>query len=193
MSISLNIKKTMIKIFPNFLNELDRKIMVSWALENYEKNFFNIPTMNPKHLETRRTTRATKNNKNNFNYPQNAYDVQNKILDYFQIEGHKYPSGFKDGIVCGVGKNGDSIYRHTDPIYYENTYTIHANFIVQKPESGGITIIEGKEYDINPNDLLIFVPSHLNHEVSESFGNTKRILWCYGFSVDKNIFKNIFS
>lgn len=183
----------MLKVFPNFLDELDRQVMINWALENYKKNFFISPTMNSENLKTRRTTRTTKENNNNFNYPKNVYNVQNKILNYFKIEGHRYPSGFKDGIVCGVGESGDSICKHTDPVHYKNTYTVHANFIVQKPESGGITIVNEKQYDIGHNDLLIFVPSHLNHEVSKTFGDTKRILWCYAFSVDEKTLQNIFN
>lgn len=183
----------MIKIISNFLNESDRIVMCNWALENYEKDFFYSPRMNPKYLGTRRTTRSRKTNKEDFSYPQNAYDVQNKILNYFKITEYKYPPGFKDGIVCGVGRKGDAVYNHSDPVHYENTYTLHANFIVQKPESGGVTIIDGKEYNIDQNDLLLFVPSHLDHEVNEVVGDTKRVLWCYAFCVDKETIDRIFN
>lgn len=182
----------MIKVFKNFLDENDRTSLCNWAIDNYKKDFFVTQKMNIKQLPTRKSTRSIGAQESLVQYPEIAYKIQNKIINFFNLKNFKYPPVFKDGIVCGVGESKDSVYLHKDPIHYKNTYTLHANFIVQKPNSGGITIIDGKRYDIDEKDLLLFIPSHLHHEVDESGGEIKRILWCYGFCIDKNTVERIF-
>lgn len=184
--------KKMVKIFKNFLNEEDRYVLLEWAIDNYKKDFFVSPKMNPNLLDTRKTTRSINANTKKIIYPKNAYNIQKNIINYFNLNNFKYPPVFKNGIVCGVGTSGDSVYLHQDPVHYKNTYTLHANFIIQKPENGGSIIINKNKYNLEEKDMLLFVSSHLKHEVETVVGNKERVLWCFGFCVDKETIDKIF-
>jgi hypothetical protein len=183
-----------IKVVKNFLNEEEKQSLLSWSLENYSKDFFVDVNMNPKKTLTRRTTRYKNGNKDQIIYPEIAYKIQEKILKYFNILDIKYPPVFKDGIGTGVGMDGDAVYEHVDPVYYRGTSTIHANFIVQKAETGGIIQIDKQDYDIGECDMLVFIPSTTMHSVNETSGNLNRVLWTFGFCVKNEeipkIFKN---
>ena len=82
-----------------------------------------------------------------------------------------HPPSFVDGIVNGIGVRDGYIKEHIDPIYFPGTHTLHCNVISQKSDHGGVTIIGGEEYDIDVGDLLCYVVSDVNHEVTK----TKRI------------------
>jgi hypothetical protein len=182
----------MIKIVKDFLTEEERQSLLFWSLENYSKDYFGYVNMNPKKILTRRTTRSKKTSRDEIIYPTMAYKVQEKILKYFNILDIQYPPNFKDGIVTGVGIAGDAVYEHLDPVYYKGTNTIHANFIVQKSETGGVIEIDKQDYDIGEYDMLVFIPSKTTHSVSETSGNLNRVLWTFGFCVKNEEISKIF-
>lgn len=174
------------------LNNLNK-----WTLENCEKEYYSISLMN--NIKTRYTTRQCVNNKTDhlFDYPNFVYNIQQKIIEDFNLENfHKAFIG-KNGIVNGIGYKNDYICEHTDPTWVENTKTYHFNIISQKPEEGGITIINGIPHDINEGDLLVYNVSDCPHKVTRSNGNIPRILWVFGFCIDISqinfTFNNFFS
>ena len=148
--------------------------------------------------ETRFTTRLKNeidHEKENIkiDYPDSAYQIQEKIIKEFKLQNVKTPPSFVDGIVNGIGFEGGSICDHIDPIYYDDTHTLHCNIISQKSISGGITIIENVHYDIDEGDLLCYIVSNHRHKVTKTFGNKLRILWVFGFCVDDIKLNEIFS
>ena len=184
----------MIKILKNFLSENEIKSLNSWCMDNYTENFFSDPGMDLYYPRTRLTTRSCKTSVQNIkiNYPKESYEIQKRLKDNLNLQNILYPPPFCDGIVSGIGFENGSIFRHCDPVYFNNTYTLHCNFITQKSVSGGVTIINDIEYDINVNDALIYIVSHQEHEVTKIVGNIPRILWCYGFCITEQQLKNIF-
>jgi hypothetical protein len=83
------------------------------------------------------------------------FSIQKKFMiykkdywNYLKIKENTiapWPS-FTDGICTTIAFPPGSCCKHTDPIYFENTYTLHCNFVTQNPESGGITYIEDIPY-----------------------------------------------
>jgi len=170
------------------LNELN-----SWTLNNYKKPFFNESVyMNSG--GTRYTTRQCVNRNRDwmFNYPNAVYNLQKRICTDFSIENEPVIPVGKNGIVTGIGLENDYIEEHTDPIWVENTETIHFNIISQKSNIGGITIIENKMYDIDEGDLLVINVSKHKHKVSKTSGNVSRILYVFGFCLTNKKIKDIF-
>jgi hypothetical protein len=163
----------------NFITEAERNELNTWCLDNCkDPGLFRDANMGKKN--TRLTTRYTQ--KDTLIFPDIAYTIRKRIIEHLEITNFLVPD-FKDGIVCGIGYNSGDIYEHKDPVWYPGTYTLHCNVISQKPEAGGVTIIEGIEYETNETDLLCYPVSELPHSVNEIQGDTERILWVFGFSI----------
>ena len=77
------------------------------------------------------------------------------------------------------------MHPHTDAVWFEGTHTVHCNLITQKPESGGVTYIQGEPWDINETDLLTYIVSSAEHSVDEVVGDKHRILWVFSFMLSE--------
>lgn len=180
-----------VKVIKNFVNNEYLNDLNLWALSNFKKNIhqYSDACMDEYLEQTRFTTRLRNEvdhvkQKIKINYPKSAYNIQNKIIERLNLHDCKNPPSFVDGIVNGIGFEGGSICNHIDPVYYPDTHTLHCNVITQKSESGGVTIIENVSYDIDEGDLLCYVVSKHNHEVTKTIGKKLRILWVFGFCID---------
>jgi hypothetical protein len=188
------------KIEPDFITEEEAKILSNWTLSHYKEPYFMNPKMNNDKVQTRFTTRhaysRTEEYKNfQVKYPKEVYEIQKRIFKYLNLTENNiipFPS-FTDGIVTTIGFSPGSCISHKDPVYYQNTYTLHCNFCTQNPESGGITILEGKEYSFEHKDMIMYVASHVEHEVTECVGNIPRVLWVFGFCISLEQMNRIFN
>ena len=177
-----------IKINKNFITYDEVKILNKWTSNHYKEPYFCDPTMNHDNHQTRFTTRHAYNRSKDYQnyiikYPKEVYDIQKRLIEYIRVKEDQiipFPS-FNDGIVTTVAFSPGSCVEHVDPIYYNNTYTLHCNFITQNSEHGGITYIEGVPYETDERDLIMYVASDLKHRVTAIDGKTPRILWVYGF------------
>lgn len=185
------------KVIKDFLSYDEVSKLNEWALSNYRGPFF-VPPKDmdsgyAKYRPTRLTTRGFGLTNAPLEYPKVSYQVQKRIKELFKIEDCSYPPPYFDGIVCGVGLRGGYIDTHIDPIFYDETETVHCIFKTQKPDSGGNTIVEDLEFDkINERDMLICVVSKQKHGASRIVGNKPRVLWYYGFCLDNQKVKEIF-
>jgi len=183
----MNTKK-LVKIVKNFITDKEVKVLNRWTLEHYKNPYFMDPRMNKDDKQTRFTTRHAYGRCEEYQdykveYPKEVYDIQKRLIDYLKVKENRiapWPS-FTDGICTTIAFPPGSCCKHTDPVYYENTYTLHCNFVTQNPESGGITYVEDDPYQFGEKDMLMYITSHLDHEVTEISGDTPRILWVYGF------------
>ena len=180
-----------VKIVKNFVSKEELNVLNSWTLKNFKCNshWYKDAGMDEFKEQTRFTTRLGnevdhKREKITINYPQEAYNIQKRIKKFFRLENCKQPPSFVDGIVNGIGFEGGSICTHIDPEYFDDTSTLHCNVISQKSISGGVTIIENNEYDIDEGDLLCYIVSKQYHRVTETVGSKNRILWVFGFCID---------
>jgi hypothetical protein len=188
------------KIVNNFITEEEAEILSNWTLSNYEKPYFMNPRMNNDEVQTRFTTRHAHGRIEEYQdfkvkYPKEVYNIQKRIFEYLNLTQNNvipFPS-FTDGIVTTIGFSPGSCVSHKDPVYYQNTYTLHCNFCTQTPESGGITILDGKEYSFEYKDMIMYVASHVEHKVTECVGNTPRVLWVFGFCISLEQMNNIFN
>jgi len=191
--------KSLIKIIHNFITDEERKSLNKWTLNNYKSSCFMNPRMNNDTKQTRFTTRHAHYRENNFKdykvkYPEESYSIQKRLFKYFNLDYRSiipWPH-FTDGIVTTIAFPPGSCFSHVDPIYYKDTYTLHCNIITQMPQKGGITTIENESYEVSENDVLMYITSHLNHEVNEIIGEKPRILWVFGFCLNKEEMDHIF-
>lgn len=188
------------KIIKNFITDEEKNILNNWTLQNYTKPYFSDPRMNNDSKQTRFTTRHPYNRINSYrdykvNYPDVAYKIQQRLFSYLNVDYRSiipWPS-FTDGIVNTIAFSPGGCIEHIDPVYYTGTYTLHCNFITNKAISGGITQIQRKCYDLDENDMLMYITSHIKHGATDIIGDDPRILWVYGFCIHENEVKTIFN
>ena len=188
-----------VKVIKNFVRRDELNILNIWTLQNFVDNpqWYTDAGMDLYKNKTRFTTRLANDvahikNGVYIDYPKTSYGIQNRIVDFFRLQSCKKPPSFVDGIVNGIGFDGGSICSHIDPIYFDDTHTLHCNVISQKSDIGGVTIIENVEYDIDEGDLLCYIVSKHYHEVTPTVGNKNRILWVFGFCITDEKIKEIF-
>lgn len=186
------------KVVSNFLFNEEILILNNWTLSNWNNQYFKDANMDPFNTGTRFTTRMHNSAVANesgvlIEYPEECYNIQNRIKDFFRLHNFQSPPSFYNGIVNGIGFSPGVIEEHIDPQYIPGTHTLHCNIISQNSMSGGITIIAGKEYPVNDGDLLLYVVSKHHHHVTEIEGNKPRILWVFGFCIDDEKIEEIFT
>ena len=193
-------KKKLVKVVKNFITDNEIDELNQWTLSHYNEPYFMNPGMNNDESQTRFTTRHSYGRCKEYQdykvqYPKEVYDIQKRLLEYLKIKENTiapWPS-FTDGICTTIAFPPGSCCKHTDPIYFENTYTLHCNFVTQNPESGGITYVENTPYQFEKNDMIMYITSHLEHEVTEISGDIPRILWVYGFGITLPEMNHIFN
>lgn len=205
----------LVKAFKDFISPEERDILNNWTLNNYHNDYFIDPKMDSRHLErTKLTTRFANplvnygnplldssshdhinfviSSNPNFVYPEIVYKIQNRIVLSFEFEDFGLSPVGKDGIITEISFKGGTVQPHKDPKWFEGTHTVHCNLITQKPESGGVTSIEGEPWDINDTDLLMYIVSEAEHKVDEVIGDRERILWVFSFMLSDKDTKRIF-
>jgi hypothetical protein len=195
----MNTKK-LVKIVKNFITEGEVKVLNQWTLDNYKEPYFMDPKMNRDNEQTRFTTRHAYGRSGEYRdykvqYPKEVYDIQKRLITYLKVKENTiapWPS-FTDGVVTTIAFPPGSCCKHTDPVYFQNTYTLHCNFVTQNPKNGGITYVEDIPYQFDEKDMVMYITSHLEHEVTEISGDTPRILWVYGFCINPIEMNNIFN
>ncbi len=205
-----------VQAFKDFITEDQRDELNRWTTENYSRNIFIDPRMDSNYLRnTKLTTRFANplvNYKNpclenehhdsinfiassnpNFKYPDVVYEIRNSIVKTFDFKHFGLCPVGKDGIITEISFKGGTIHPHTDPVWFEGTHTVHCNFVTQKPESGGVTIIDGEPWEVEETDLLMYIVSSAEHQVDEIIGDRDRILWIFSFMLSEQDTKRIFS
>ena len=187
------------KIIKNFSDKIEIAILNWWYIDNFRKNTHQYidPNMDPDRPGSRFTTRIRQHeNYSNLDvdieYPMIAYTIQERIMWRLKLKEFRLPPPFFEGIVNGIGFGEGLICEHTDPVYYPDTITMHCNLITRKADIGGITVIDGIEYDIEPGDLLVYPVSEIPHRVTLTKGKTNRILWVFGYCIPIDKAEDIF-
>lgn len=166
----------------NFISKEDCKILSKWILDNSHKPFFKSANMGG----NRKTTRFSTDE--NFSYPKKVLNIRKKIINKFNLQENEknniYPP-FKDGIVASFAEDNDTCFEHVDPVWVEGYETLHCNIITQAPEKGGELLINKKEYIMKERELFCYVVSKNSHEVLKVKSKKPRLMWIFGFCVNK--------
>jgi hypothetical protein len=166
----------MIKILPNFVSKEECRELANWIMENHHT--FVDARMNG----IRKTTRYLLTD---VQFPETALKIRKRLKNYLDLEDMVRPN-FINGMIASYAEPGDTCFAHKDPIWHDNHYTLHCNVLVQKPESGGNVVIEGKEYDLPEGDLICYYVSELTHSATEVLGDKCRLMWLFGFCVERD-------
>jgi len=90
------------------------------------------------------------------------------------------------GNLIGVNKEGAFVHRHTD-LGVDGKCHVRLNFLIQKPEGGGMPIINGVEYTIEQGGCWKNIASAWWHGSSRVVGDKERIVLSLGALVKNTI------
>jgi len=123
-----------------------------------------------------------------FDYSPEVYAVQDKITNFLNLADlqKSVAGGGKNGIVVSYTLNGGDTYEHVDP-KEDALEVLRCNVLTGKPTEGGELFVNKEKIDLDVGDLHCYLASTVEHCVTETKGDTPRILWMFGYqcSVDR--------
>jgi hypothetical protein len=170
------------KIYKNFLNKKECDYLSNWIIDNKNNSFFKNANMGG----IRFTTRYS----DDFIFPKKAYKIQKKIIKEFKLNNFLI-SNFKDGMVASYASPGDTCYDHKDPVWKENTITLHCNIKLSNNE-GGNPIIANEKIYLEKGDMWSYPVSEVMHGSDLVTGTIPRTMWVFGFCITQKDYDRLF-
>lgn len=181
----------MVIVLKNFIDQSTCEQMNEWVDLGVENKWLDkgISKGTGWEYEGRVTTR---NYAERFEYTQIVYDVFEKITETLKLNDlDKSVAGAgKDGVVVSCTFPGGDVYPHQDPKEGE-LEVLRCNIMTRDSDAGGELYIGGKKIDIEVGDLHCYLPSTLEHYVTEVKGETSRIMWMFGYQCSEERFDQL--
>jgi hypothetical protein len=117
--------------------------------------------------------------------PEAFWTVRTRVIDRLRI-GHLPDDPYKGSFLTSVTSGGD-VHTHKDarlPIDGKECALYRCNVLVQRPEMGGMPVIEGTELDIPDRGMWAFHATENVHRATEVDGPVARVTLSFGFVVD---------
>jgi hypothetical protein len=135
---------------------------------------------------------TTRNYGDRFEYPEVVYRIFDRITDSLGL--HDLPKsvigGGKNGVVVSCTFPGGDVYPHRDPME-DDRHVLRCNIMTQAADDGAQLFIGGNKIDINIGELHCYLPSYVEHYVTEVKGVTPRIMWMFGYQITPERFAQI--
>lgn len=178
-------------VFPNFLTQDECAQLNTWSDLGIKNKWLDVG-LNRTNGWSYKNRLTSRRYGDRFDYPKVAHDIFDKItnkLNLLDLE-KSIVGGGKDGIVVSCTFDGGDVYPHTDP-KEGNLEVLRCNILTQSAEDGGELFVGGKKIDIKVGDLHCYLPSTIEHYVTEVKGQTPRILWMFGYQCPAERFAQI--
>jgi hypothetical protein len=91
------------------------------------------------------------------------------------------------GNFIGFNTSASSVHPHKDPRGPNGEWHIRLNFLVQKPFSGGLPILDGIQYEVDEGASWKNIACLWNHETSPVVGEKERIVLSLGALVEESL------
>lgn len=117
-------------------------------------------------------------NKTDVNLKQIVSDYSTKIFNELGLSDNKEEPHF--GNFIGVNSETGYVHEHRDQRCVNGFYHVRLNFLVQKPISGGIPVINNEPYDIEEGSSWFNLASEWYHSSTPVVGGTERIVLSMG-------------
>ena len=171
----LNNYKTKIK-----LGERERLEIETFALENYlNRNIFK---------ENGNSRQFCILNQTETQISDLAKEIRQKAFNAIGINTFLEEPIF--GIFLGVNNELGFVHEHTDRTH-DGFYHFRLNFLISKPESGGMPIIEGQEFEVSEGESWVNIASKWKHKSTPVVGKKSRVVLSLGGLVEYHVIDNI--
>ena len=181
----------MVLVFKNFIDRETCGQLNDWVYLGVQNKWLDkgLNRGDNWNCQTRVTTRKYADR---FEYPKVVYEVFNKITNTLNTHdlAKSVKGGGKDGVVVSCTSPGGDVYKHRDP-QEGNLEVLRCNVMTRDSDSGGELFIGDNKIDIEVGDLHCYLPSTIDHYVTEVKGQTSRVLWMFGYQCSKERFRQI--
>ena len=176
-----------VTIFPKFITQQECEDLNVWTEKAYVNDWLGkgIDSKGKPGADNRYSTRAYPNRFGK--YPDLAYSLYDRISTYLGLEGlaKSVANGGKDSIVVNCTLSGGDVFKHVD-FMEPNGHLLRCNILTQAPESGGELYVNDNKVDIQVGDLHCYLVTKYQHTATEVQGNSKRILWMFGYQISES-------
>jgi hypothetical protein len=177
-------------LLKNFVSLEDCAQMNAWVNLGVENKWLDAAT-NQSPNWSYRGRLTTRRYGDRFDYPDIVYEVFNRITRVLGL--HDLPKsvfgGGKNGVIVSCTLPGGNLYTHKDPMEGD-LHVLRCNVMTQAADDGAELFIGGKKIDIGVGDLHCYLPSDVEHYVTQAGGSTPRIMWMFGYQASKDRFLN---
>jgi hypothetical protein len=181
----------MVIVFKNFIDQSTCEQMNEWVDLGVKNKWLDcgISRGSGWRYSERVTTR---NYEDRFEYPAIIYDVFDRITKKLNVAdlSKSVVGAGKNGVVVSCTFTGGDVYPHKDPKEGE-LEVLRCNIMTRNSEAGGELYIGGKKVDIGVGDLHCYLPSVVEHYVTEVKGQISRIMWMFGYQCSTERFEQI--
>lgn len=112
------------------------------------------------------------------NCPSVIWDIKEQVVAQYKLHNEAQEPVYKD--FCGYITEGGQVHKHRDN---NQKGLIHTRFnvLVQKPQSGGIPVINDVELEVAEGDIWVCRAGLDYHSSTQVIGNKARIVLSFGF------------
>lgn len=175
----------------SFLDEKTCQVMNAWVVSGVKNNWLDVGVRLDVDMgrgsewadKGRLTTRIYGHR---FDYPDVVHEVFDRITDELRLHGvpKSVVGGGKDGMVVTYTLPGGGVCPHKDPMEGDS-HVLRCNVMTQAADAGAELFVEGEKINIGVGDLHCYLPSDVEHYVTEVGGDTPRIMWMFGYQMSK--------
>jgi hypothetical protein len=169
----------------SFLDAQTCQVMNAWVVSGVKNSWLDVG-MSRGSGWAYKDRLTTRNYGNRFDYPDVVHEVFDRITDALRLHGvpKSVVGGGKDGTVVSYTLPGGDVYPHKDPMEGD-FHVLRCNVMTQAADAGAELFIGGEKINIGVGDLHCYLPSDVEHYVTEVQGDTPRIMWMFGYQISK--------
>lgn len=175
----------------DFLSSQECEALNDWVNTAVENKWLDVGrTEDAKWSYANRLT--TRQYGNRFEYPAVVHDVFERITEFLDVQhlAKSVVGGGKGGVVVSYTMPNGDVYKHIDPMEGD-LHVLRCNVMTQAADAGAELYIGGEKIEVGVGDLHCYLPSDVEHYVTEAKGNTPRIMWMFGYQISKREFLQI--
>jgi hypothetical protein len=173
-------------IVPSFVTANEMAELNRWTEQGVENKWLDMGRSVCGATDLRLNTRMYGHR---FVYPKIAHEIFQRIRDHLGfVDTEIIKRHGRDGIVVSYTKVGGDVFKHKDNSKHGFS-ALRCNIITQAADCGGKLFVDGKQVDVKAGDLHCYLTSEYEHYVTEVEGNSPRIIWMFGFSIEKEMWE----
>lgn len=151
------------------ISEIDRLFFIDFASKYQKTNFFIRNGQSRQFCILNKLTEQS--------IVKKAISIRNE--KYMELGVNEFIDEPIFGIFLGVNNEGGNVHQHKDPTVTDYDH-VRINFLLSKPEKGGMPIIEEKELSIEEGDSWLNIANLWKHSSTPVVGNKDRVVLSLG-------------
>lgn len=174
--------------------KIDKKLtqgILNWTLKNHKQPYF----VDPGHGSAGRCVGVPNMEKMYNFYYSTGFPIHDLIkIDELIVKKYKLEDSMKElvfGIFLSYSEKGHVVAKHKDPNNIADHHVVRFNFLLSKPDKGGLAIINREVIDVDENEVFICEASNYFHTSQEVEGDKPRIMLSFGYYLNNQQLKYI--